>query len=190
MLAGRPAPGLAPREAAWPRAIGAVTRWRDAARVGLDAAWAAARGTRKGAVVAKEAIAEKTGAAGDVVSKVGHVPADVAREVRLELDAWSRGMLKRIAGGVAVGALALVALIVITVGVVALLNELVGDPYGTLIVGALYVVAAFAGIAWMARAAGKAEAIAEAHNAHAQAAVSLEPPEEVVRERAGDGAQG
>lgn len=190
MLAGRPAPGMVPRQATWPRAIGAVTRWRDAARAGLDATWAAARGTQRSAVAAKDAVAEKAHDAGDAMSRVAHVPADVAREVRLELDAWSRGLLKRIASGIAVGALALVALIVITVGVVALLNRFVGDPYGTLIVGAIYVVAAFVGVAWMARVAGDAEAEAETHNAHAQAAVTLDPPEEVVRERAGGRADG
>lgn len=175
---------MAPRQANWARGIGAVTKWREAARVGLDAAFAAAKGTEARAHAVKDAVDEKVDAAAGKVGAIAHVPADVAREVRLELDAWGRGVAKRLAAALAVGAIALVAFVVITVGLVVLLNRFLGDPYGTLAVGALYVAGAFVGLALMARAAGKAEREAGKHDAHAHAAVSLDPPAEVVRERA------
>lgn len=183
MLARRPAASMAPRQAAWPRAIGAITRWRDAARVGLDGAFRIARRSEAKARDAKDAAGEKAEAARGKLAAAAHVPADVTREVRLELDAWGRGVAKRLALALAVGALGLVALIVLTVGAVVLLNRLLGDPYGTLAVGLLHVAAAFVGVGLMARATRGAEHEAERHHAHAAAAVTLDPPPEVVRER-------
>lgn len=183
MLAARPAPGLAPRQAGWPKAIGAVTRWRDAARVGLDAAFAAAQGAQAGTRAVKENVAQRAGAVGDAAAQIAHVPADVAREVRKELEAWSSGVAKTLAGAAMVGVLGLFALVIVSVGAVVLLNRTLGDPYGTLAVGAVYLLAALLGVVWMVRSKRAAAREVELHGEHARDAVSLDPPAEVVAER-------
>ncbi|HET6404198.1 MAG TPA: hypothetical protein VFH78_06085 [Candidatus Thermoplasmatota archaeon] len=169
---------MAPRQAAWPQAIGAVTRWRDAARVGLEASLAAARGTHFAAAHAKQAVSERADAASDAAAKVAHAPAEVAREVRKELDAWWRGVAKTLAGAVVVGVLGLFALIIVTMGAVVLLNALLGDPYGTLAVGALYLVGALLGVRWMKRSKKETQAEADA-----PAELTVDPTPQLPSER-------
>ena len=138
-------PPLTAEQTRWPRLLGAATSWRAALRAGLAATYAALRGTHDAAQAAaapvKEALAGGAVAVAEGAVKAASVPANVAHEVRREVDDWWAKASRALAEGAILGILALLALILLTLGAVVLLNDVLGDPYGTLVVGALYLAA-------------------------------------------------
>lgn len=131
--------------AGWPRLLGAATTWRAALRAGLAAAFAALRGTQQAAhhlsEPVKHAVEAGAVAAAEGAVKVAHAPAELAAHVRKELDEWWTRVSKAMAEGALLAILGVIMLIVLTIGLVVLLNNILGDPFGTLALAALYLLA-------------------------------------------------
>lgn len=128
----------------WPQLVGAATTWRAALRAGLAATYAALRSAHDAAhgvaAPVKQTVEAGAVAVAETAAKAAAAPAEVAREVRREVDEWWTRTSAAMAEGLVLAALGILALIVLTVGVVALLNDALGDPHGTLAVAAIDIL--------------------------------------------------
>lgn len=166
-----PAPPTVPWQAAWPRMVGAATTLRAAAAAGLQAALAAARGVE----AVKDTVVERTQQVGEAAAKVGAAPVEIAREIRREIDAWWSGASRSLALGAALGVTTLFALVITSIALVVLLNERLGDPWGTLAVGGLYLLASALAFARIRATKQQARAKMQEHQQHARAIAASVP---------------
>jgi hypothetical protein len=119
----------------------ATARGKDNARAAID------RGVRRAQRATRHA-AERTRESAEAVAETSRravaAPPRIGRDLREALSAWAGGFAKGIALYAAAGAIALVALVVLTVGFVVGLDLLLGRPWGAFLVGAAYALAAVA----------------------------------------------
>lgn len=145
---------------------------RDRFAVALDRARGGAMKAGTEVQDAKGAVQEKAAAVAHTAARAAATPAEVAREVRKELDAWTRGFAKSAAWGALLAVLALFALTFVSVGVASLLNRGLGAPWGTLLVGLAYVLGAAGAFAALRKTRRETTREVERHAQHAREDVS------------------
>lgn len=135
----------------------------------------ALRAARSGASTAAEPVKDAATAAIDAgkavaetAERAAHAPKDVAREVRLELEAWTQGLARMAALGAAAALVGLFALALLTLFAVEGLDAVLGEPWGALVVGLAYALGAALLVHALLRAKAHAEAERALHKEHRQ----------------------
>jgi len=95
---------------------------------------------------AKEEVKVRAEAVGESAKRAKAAPRRIGYHLRKALDAWWTGFTTALAMMAAMLVLAIATLVVLTIALVVGLNQLLGDPAGTWVVVAIYVVAML--VAW------------------------------------------
>lgn len=146
-MAARPSPPPALRNVQT-STLRAISEARDALRRAGRAALHALKAPVRPIENAAQTAADATHAVAETAQRAADVSKDVAREVRAELDAWSRGVARTLVYEGALALAGLFALVLLTSAAVDALDGALGEPWGAVLVGLAYVLAA-AG-AWLA----------------------------------------
>lgn len=159
--------------------IGAAVTWREKLQAAALAAYTVLRGGGQAAVAVKDAATEAAGSVAQTAAAAVATPVVAARDIvadtRRELDDWWAKTSRNLAEGAIMGVLGILGLVVLTMGIVVLLNRLLGDPYGTILVGLLYALA-LAGLVARRKARARADTRASEADASAAAHGPPEPP--------------
>lgn len=160
-------------------------------RAGADAVVAGLDGLArrlKGAVEPVQQVAQATQDAGKAVAataeRAAHAPPEIAREVRKELQAMTSGLGRFVALGAALAVAVLFALALLSAAAVEALDGALGEPFGALLVGLAYAVAAGLFVAALRRAKEAMKAEREKHARHRKEEVRhvVEPVTDAARE--------
>lgn len=125
---------------------------RRAVRAVADAAGAVRRaiaGTAEKAEEAAEDVADKAQAVQETAERAQFAPKALVAEVRDGVREVAPEIVKMAVAGLIVVVLVATAYIVFAVSLVAVLNRLLGDPWGTVVAWVLLTLAALGGVVWM-----------------------------------------
>lgn len=110
---------------------------------------------REGYQNVKEEVKVRAEAVGESAKRAKAAPRRIGYHLRKALDAWWTGVTTTLAMMAAMFVLGIVTLVVLTIALVVGLNQLLGDPAGTWVVVAIYVVAML--VAWATMRAMRAK---------------------------------
>lgn len=124
-----------------------------------EAAHEAAESVKYAAARAKEEVKVRAEAVAESGRRARVAPGRVKHELGEAFAAWKRGLVTSLAMFAALTIFATIALIVLTIALVVGLNALLGDPAGTFVVAAIYLVVA--GIAFAVAKGARTRAAAQ-----------------------------